>query len=356
MHIRQKRRLRDIGLWAVVGALAGPVVPVMFNGFRLGPIVNGVILGVVIGTTSAVVENYLFQERFRRLAFSTVLLVRTVFYLTLVSAAILLVVINYQRLRKGIGIAAVFHDPDFLSFLRDGEFLAAVGFTLVASTIINFVRQINRLLGQNVLLSYITGRYHQPKEEERIFMFLDLDGSTSLAEQLGNVRYHALLNDFFHDLTEPILWSDGEIYQYVGDEVVVTWPTARGLADANAIRCYYRVVEKIDELADEYRERYGLVPTFKAGLHIGRVIVAEVGDIKKEIVFHGDPVNTVSRILASCHPLGSPFLVSGDLVSRLPPIEGLASHSVGRIRLRGKGEQIELFTFTASGYTPPRTR
>jgi adenylate cyclase len=332
----------------VVGALAGPVIPVIFNGFRIGPIVNGVILGVVIGATSAVVENYLFQERFRRLPFSTVLVVRTIFYLTLVSAAILLVVINYQRVRKGIGVSDVLRDPDFLAFLHEGEFLAAVGFTLVASTSINFIRQINRLLGQNVLLSYITGRYHLPKEEMRIFLFLDLDGSTTLAEQLGNVRYHALLNDFFYDLTEPILWSDGEIYQYVGDEVVVTWPLARGVANANAVRCYYRIVEKITELAEDYRSRYGLVPTFKAGLHVGRVIVAEVGDIKKEIVFHGDPVNTVARILASCHPLGAPILVSSDLVALLPPIDGLAARSIGTIRLRGKGEQVELFTFTAS--------
>ena len=332
----------------VIGALAGPVIPVVFNGFRLGPIVNGVILGVLIGTTSATAENYLFQERFRRLPFSTVLMLRTIFYLTLVTVAILLVIINYQRLRKGISVSEVFSDRDFQAFLYDGEFLAAVGFTLVASAGINFIRQINRLLGQNVLVNYITGKYHQPKEEERIFMFLDLDGSTSLAENLGNVRYHDLLNDFFYDITEPVLWSEGEIYQYVGDEVVVTWPLSRGLREGNCLRCYYRIVERIGELAGEYQSRYGVVPRFKAGLHVGRVIVAEVGDIKKEIVFHGDPVNTVSRILGTCHPLGKPLLVSGDLVAKLPVMTDLTPSSVGQISLRGKGEQLELFTFTTS--------
>src|SRR6185295_8019713 len=133
-------------------------------------------------------------------------------------------------------------------------------------------------------------------------------------EQIGHVRYNVLLNDFFYDITEPIIESGGEIYQYVGDEIVVTWRPATGLAHASCIGCYFDVRDKIDSLADSYREKFQLVPGFKAGFHIGPVIAGEVGDIKKAIAFHGDVVNTTSRILSECRPMGKELLLSADLL------------------------------------------
>ena len=44
---------------------------------------------------------------------------------------------------------------------------------------------MNRLLGQHVLLNFVTGRYHQPRVEERVFLFIDMEGSTGFAERLG---------------------------------------------------------------------------------------------------------------------------------------------------------------------------
>ena len=61
-----------------------------------------------------------------------------------------------------------------------------------------------------------------PKAEDRVFLFLDLEGSTQLAERLGSALYFELLRRCLDDLTEPILETEGEIYQYAGDEIVVT--------------------------------------------------------------------------------------------------------------------------------------
>ncbi|WP_044220009.1 hypothetical protein [Chitinophaga pinensis] len=58
-------------------------------------------------------------------------------------------------------------------------------------------------------------------------MFLDLNSSTTIAETLGDKRYHAFLKDIFTDITNPILDKKGEIYQYVSDEVIVAWPFRR---------------------------------------------------------------------------------------------------------------------------------
>ena len=88
--------------------------------------------------------------------------------------------------------------------------------------------QVNSKFGQGAFWNIIRGKYNTPKEEKRIFMFLDLNSSTAIAEQLGDETYHAFLKDFFADITDPILENEGEIYQYVGDEVVVAWNYEEG--------------------------------------------------------------------------------------------------------------------------------
>ncbi|MEO8210575.1 MAG: adenylate/guanylate cyclase domain-containing protein, partial [bacterium] len=84
-------------------------------------------------------------------------------------------------------------------------------------------------------------------------------------------------------------------------------------------------------------------PGFKAGLHSGQVIIGEIGDTKKEIVFHGDVLNTASRIQAQCNDLGKKFLVSADVLNKVKlPLE-YTSESLGVFTLRGKSHEIELF-------------
>jgi hypothetical protein len=53
---------------------------------------------------------------------------------------------------------------------------------------INFVRQLNRMLDPGTLVNLLPGRYHRPVAEARIFMFLDLNDSTAIAELRGKVE------------------------------------------------------------------------------------------------------------------------------------------------------------------------
>jgi adenylate cyclase len=110
-----------------------------------------------------------------------------------------------------------------------GNFYGAMAFVFALSVVINFLIQMNRLVGQNVLAAFIRGTYHNPKEEQRFFMFLDMESSTQIAERLGSNGFYALLNQFYCDLTDAVLQTDGEIYEYVGDEVIVSWKTSKGL-------------------------------------------------------------------------------------------------------------------------------
>jgi adenylate cyclase len=341
-----RRQARGVAIVTGAGASIGLLFSLFYWGFEAGPLVNGTVLGTTIGLVSGLVENYLFQKAFRKQSFLAVLLTRSLFYIVLVGITILIEIKVYLNIRYGTPLTRIASDRTFTTFLLEGEFLAIILVCIVASFVLNFLRQINRLLGQNVLLNYITGRYYKPREEERIFMFLDMKSSTTIAERLGHIRFHELVNDFFFDITDPIVERHGEIYQYVGDEIVVTWSMERGLRNADCIRCFFSAVDRIDELSAVYVEKYGFVPGFKAGLHYGTVIVGEIGDVKKEIAFHGDAVNTTARIQAECNAHGARLLVSGELWQRLAHPDDLVAESKGSMLLRGKQQEVELLSVT----------
>ena len=305
---------------------------------------NGLIIGCIIGFVGSTVETFVFSRQRQRFTFSVLLMLRTLFYLVLVCSTVFWVAVYHASLMASMTVTETIASPKFQKFLYEGEFLQIVLFSLGVSFVVNFIRQINRLLGHNALLMFITGKYHQPMEEERIFMFLDLKSSTTIAEKLGNIKYHRFLNDFFHDISPAIVESKGTIYQYVGDEVVVTWTKEKGLKEANCIACYFRIAAAIHLKAEKYEAHFGFVPEFKAGYHYGPVITGEIGDVKREIVYHGDTVNTAARIRSECTTFKKNLLLSGELLNKLTITDYLSPQSIGTIRLRGKVEEMELFS------------
>jgi adenylate cyclase len=173
-----------------------------------------------------------------------------------------------------------------------------------------------------------------------------MEGSTGLAERLGPLVFHRLLNRFVTDLTEPIVGARGEIYSYVGDELIATWKLEQGLAEARCIAACFDAFDAIARKAPEYRREFGAVVNFRAGLHCGPLVTGEMGSVKTEIVFLGDTVNTAARIQDFCRVTGDRVLASADLVDRLELPQGIAKRSLGDLRLRGKGADLALYSLT----------
>lgn len=213
---------------------------------------------------------------------------------------------------------------------------------LVSAT--QFMLQVNDKFGSGVLWKFIIGKYYLPRQEERIFMFLDLKSSTTIAEKIGSKQFFEMIREIFQDITEPITDNLGEIYQYVGDEVIVSWPVDRGLRENNCLFCFFDIERKMAERQAHYQEKYGQTPTFKAGLHIGEATVGEIGVIKKDIVFSGDVLNTASRIQGECNRYDAGILVSSDLLERMPLDRSFEKIPMGEIHLRGKANKIALNT------------
>jgi adenylate cyclase len=212
----------------------------------------------------------------------------------------------------------------------------------IVVTVTQLFLQINNKFGQGVFWNIIRGKYNTPKEEERIFMFLDLNSSTTIAERLGDKKYHSFLKDIFTDITNPILDNKGEIYQYVGDEVIVAWKYDDGIKNSKCVQCFFDIKYHLQELSRKYMNQYGVAPSFKAGIHCGKVVAGEVGIIKRDITYSGDVLNTTSRIQDMCKEFNEEVIVSGDLASSLRLAGNFAAQTLGSIKLKGKQKEMLL--------------
>ena len=233
-----------------------------------------------------------------------------------------------------------------LASLGDAHLVYALPFFVVVAVGIQFVLQMNRMIGANVLRYFLAGTYQRPRADERIFLFLDLEGSTQLAERLGSARYFELLRRFVDDLTEPVLETKAEIYQYAGDEVVLTWPMDTGVRAANCVRCFFEIRATVARHAARYEREFGMVPRFQGGLHGGTVTGGELGDLRQQIVFVGDILNTAARLQDYAKRMGLDLAVSGAMLERLALPPGIKESRCGEVALRGKAAPVTAHSLT----------
>ena len=294
----------------------------------------GITAGIVFGSLSYLYENVLF----RKMKFGWYSLLSAVSYLL---AIVLIAAVGANIFTKVLELP---QRPEFFNqFILSKTGALFIFYCFVVGFLVDIFKEINKKFGPGNLLKMIRGEFYSPKEDERIFMFLDLKSSTTYAEILGHLKFSRLIQDCFADLDAVIPYK-AEIYQYVGDEVVLSWPIEVGLEDSNCLRAFFAYVHRLNDRADYYKENYGFVPEFKAGLNLGKITVAEVGEIKREIAFHGDVLNTAARIQGQCNELGEKFLASEYLVSQLGINSSFKSTEVGSVLLKGKVSEVRIFS------------
>jgi adenylate cyclase len=305
-----------------------------------------VILAVIIGGFGiATFEVLFFNKIFRKKPFGIVLLLKSVFYFFTIF--LLTSVATYINLVFIIGESPL-HTSVFeryLIFFNSPKIWALMFYWSFAVMSALFVLNISEKLGQGILVNYLLGKYHTPKEENRIFMFLDLISSTAYAEKLGHKKYSMLIQDCYSFLTDAVIIYHAEIYQYVGDEVVLTWDSKKGIKDNNCIKAFFEFEQVLNNKKEYFKNKFGFVPEFKAGLHYGTVMVAEIGEMKKELAYHGDAINTAARIRSNCNSLNKKILISADLLSILDEIDkDYTIESVGLCNLKGKRNIVGVFS------------
>ncbi|MEM1137782.1 MAG: adenylate/guanylate cyclase domain-containing protein [Bacteroidota bacterium] len=221
-------------------------------------------------------------------------------------------------------------------FLKTALFLNLFLYLMFLGVSLNFIRAIGNRFGHGILINYILGKYREPVEENRIFMFIDLNGSTKIAEKLGHTKYSRFLNKCFSDLSTLLPKYDAEIYQYVGDEAVVTWDLALQEDVTKPAFLFFEYEAILLKNKADYLGKFGIVPTFKAAINAGPVIVTELGTRRKELAYHGDVLNTASRVLELCSKMKKRLLTTSILLDKFKNKKELQVNFISELVLRGK--------------------
>jgi len=310
--------------------------------FLKGALLTGLLAGIIGGTALVFVwEKWLRIKKYGTALFNMFWSYCIIFVLVAIPTGL------YFH-SQGLGLP--FYDPKVIEtmtmhlFGLDQLLNFVIWLSIVLITLIAL--QVNDKYGPGVFRSFLLGKYFHAKREERIFMFLDLRSSTTIAEKLGEERYFHFIKNVFKDVTPAILNARGEIYQYVGDEIVISWPMNTGIKDSNCLQCFFEIQLALSRQNSFYKENYdGLQPEFKAGLHYGFVMAGEVGVVKRDIAYSGDVLNTTARIQSMCNELGVNVLLSQFLLDKLALRPHLFNTKrVGEMLLRGKEQKVTLYT------------
>jgi adenylate cyclase len=303
-------------------------------------LLSGVLFGGLIG----VINRFTDTPRIRSLPVGRLVLFRTGLYLAsfgVVSGVIVLVfvtlILPWEELRNTFRAMT----PRYtLSF--------AVWMVLVVGAI-NFSLEVGRLVGPGNLWQLLIGRYRQPRDEERVFLFMDLKGSTTTAEELGHQRYSELLQECYRDLTQVVMRYEAAIYQYVGDEVVLSWPcTEQAERERVSVEAFFAYQRALLKKKKAYEGRFGVTPEFRGGIDVGAVTVIEVGDVKRAIVYHGDVLNTAARLLELCKTRGEGLVVSNSIGKAVEQDVNIRASWHGKVPLRGKRKHVEAYGLQAA--------
>lgn len=343
LTLEQSRKLKNSKALLLAGMVLGPLYTIFSDGFSsIHPFINTFVIGLITAMIVAFFEFILFTGQVRKLKFYKIFLLRIFLYTFSITAIITLVMIISRMFRHDMNFRSVYLSDDFQHYLWEEDFLFGVLYTLGLVTIVIFIMQIKRKIGPKILFSFISGRYYHPREVERIVMFMEIQKAKTIIEKIGRVKFFRYLNDIIFDITETVLFHKGEFYEYVENEILLVWDVKAGTERANCIRTFFEIQEVIEAKKMTYFEKYSFIPEFHASLHFGPMIRGEIGDVKSEIKYHGDVMNTAARILGETNRENN-FLVSSDLMEQITLPILYRKERLGEFGLRGKHRDIALY-------------
>lgn len=306
-------------------------------------LIIGISFTLVIGFIMAWFDVLYLSKYLRKKPFGLTLLIKTIFYISniFVWSSIAVWVMYANQLSLSLFSGRVL--DLFLNYLSSARLFITLTYWCIIIFISLFTLEVSDKFGPGVLLNFLLGKYHSPKEEVRIFMFMDLKSSTTFAEKLGHIKYSQLIQDCFYDVTEVVNKYGAQIYQYVGDEVVLSWEISYKDAYKNSIITFFEYSKLLKRKEKYYDNKYGLTPEFKAGINSGKVTVAEVGELKKELAYHGDVLNTAARIQGKCNEFKKSILISENIKVEAEKEAGYIFNFVDSVILRGKEKSIKIY-------------
>lgn len=336
MKPEYKLKVQNVLIIIAICLLFGLLYNYLFYPHTITEFLEAGSISILIGLLVGILEQFVFLKLFKNKPFLSLTLFRAGLY-SILTSLVLCAILSIEIALSD----EITYGEAFMQYITGNLFLRDFAFTFAIIIVTLFSFQIILLIGKSNFIRLILGWYHQPSEVNRIFMFVDLRGSTSLGETLSAKTYSNFVQDYFYDISDAIALYKGEVYQYVGDEIVLVWRVKKD--NSRCIKTFFKMIDIINKRSDYYLSKYSVLPEFKAGIHFGKVIATQVGKVKKELVYHGDVLNTAARIEGQCNVLKEQLLISEDFKMLVDPINGYEFNEKGAIELKGKALKLSLY-------------
>jgi len=306
------------------------------NVWHLEVVFSGILLGVLFILINQLTEKQIF----RRKSFGFNILLKSALYL------IGLIIVCLLIFKSFLFFELVPQElmAKFQSLLSAKFFISGLIYYASFILLLNFILYINNKFGPGLLIDLLTGKYYHPRNEELIFLFVDLKNSTALAEKLGHIKYSKFIKECVHELTPVIQKFNARVYQYAGDEVILFWSKKEGFRELNCLNVFFEFSDILKGKKEYFMSKYGEVPIFKAGMDVGIVTATEIGDIKREIAYHGDVLNTAARLEKKCNEFNEKLIITQNVIDQIQSANGYNFKLLSDLPLRGKTENIKFYS------------
>jgi adenylate cyclase len=334
LSISTRRKLTSILLEVVIfAALAG--LATSANG---RPVAFGVVNALFVGTGVGLFEEFYVQS-LRGRWIRGIHPLRAIAVYTIVVVILFLTSIHFTHLL----LWPIYKSP------VPYERLPVVLPVVIAFSVIGIVvMRTVHFIGIETLFHLTVGTYHRPVLQEKVLVFLDINNSTALAEKLGAVRTKSLVGKFLFDISKPITDHGGEIYLYKGDGLIALWDWREAVRGNRILRAIDDIFATIRREQREYLEQFGVVPSFRVGVHGGEVVVSEQGDTKRAIGVYGSTINIAARMEEVAKARNLACAISGDVAENLLENEGRLI-PIGHEKVRGSTVEIPIYEYRICG-------
>ncbi len=263
-------------------------------------------------------------------------------------------------------IIAVLTDPHYVSIIgtaQEAVLLLIAGIILAASVWrgrILALREVEATRQRTALLRYFSpdvaeeltriGHVFEGQEtREAAILFADVVGFTSMAEEMTPDETIRFLREFHSRASGAVFAHRGTLNKFIGDEIMASFGAIQELpeAPALALECAVAVARRAAEWSAE-REAAGERPLrIGVGLHIGPVVVGDIGDQRcLELAVLGDAVNIANRLQSESRAHHACVVVSKAVldaaIAARPGLARLANdfEPLPTTALRGRRESI----------------
>ena len=151
------------------------------------------------------------------------------------------------------------------------------------------------------------------ERKELTVLFSDIEGFTTISEQMESQKLVSLLNEYLSAMTEIVLRNDGTLDKFEGDAIVAFWgaPIPQEDHALRACLCAVQMQDALVEIRRLWKEQNKPLVNVRIGINTGEMVVGNMGGVGKfDYTVIGDSVNLASRLEGANKQYRTGILVS----------------------------------------------